>query len=151
MEIILYQPLIPQNTGNIARTCALLDAKLILLRPLGFQINDKTLKRAGMDYWGEIDWEIIDSLEEYLQETKKHFFFFSSKGKKSFINTNIPENSILIFGNEQFGLPKHFHERWQEQFVRIPMKPSQRCFNLSNSVAIALFEARRQQNFSIFS
>lgn len=151
MEIVLYQPLIPQNTGNIARTCLVLGATLTLVRPLGFQINDKSLKRAGMDYWQELEWKVIDNLEEYLSETSKDFYFFSSKGKVPSTEAKFSNEDVLIFGNEQFGLPKTFHDQWAEKFLRIPMKPARRCLNLSNAVAIALFEATRQNAFSTFS
>ena len=95
MKIVLFQPLIPQNTGNIARTCLLLNAELILVRPMGFNLSDKMLKRAGMDYWEEVKWDEIDQLEHYIQEQKKPFYFFSSKATKLCKNSNEALQKVL--------------------------------------------------------
>jgi tRNA (cytidine/uridine-2'-O-)-methyltransferase len=144
MEIVLYQPEIPQNTGNIVRTCSVTGCSLTLVRPLGFSVSDKTLKRAGLDYWNEVDIKYIDDLEEYLNATSRQFYFFSSKAKQSHFEISYTPTDLLIFGSETSGLDPKFYKKWPERFVKIPMLSSARCLNLSNSVAIAVYEALRQ-------
>lgn len=148
MKIVLYAPCIPQNTGNIIRTCSVTGSELILVRPLGFQLSDRMLKRSGLDYHSKSKLTIIDDLEEYLDNTLEPFYFFSSKAKKYYSEVNYENDSILIFGSETDGLPDNFWEKYNERFVTIPMKNEARCLNLSNSVAIALYEGLRQQQFS---
>lgn len=150
MKIILFRPQIPQNTGNIVRTCAVFNAGLVLVRPLGFSTSSRMLKRAGLDYWNDVSIEEIDNLETYLEKQNVPFYFFSSKAEKNFSEVSFSEDSLLIFGNEQEGLAPIFRKRWPSQFVKIPMKESSRCLNLSNSVAIASYELIRQnpQNLS---
>lgn len=144
MEVILYAPEIPQNAGNVARTCAITGTKLTLVRPLGFGLTSRTLKRAGLDYWDEVAVEVIDQLEEHLHSP---FYFFSTKGKKRYTEIEFTPATQLIFGSETSGLPESFHEKWPELFYTIPMKSGVRSLNLSNSVAIVLYEGLRQQNF----
>lgn len=144
MEIVLYQPEIPQNTGNIVRTCSVTGASLTLVKPLGFSISDKTLKRAGLDYWDEVSIQTIDDLYTYLESSTKNFYFFSSKAKKTHFDIEYSPDDLLIFGSETSGLDPKFFQRWPERFVKIPMLSNARCLNLSNSVAIALYEALRQ-------
>jgi len=144
MEVILYQPEIPQNTGNIVRTCSVTGASLTLVRPLGFSISDKTLKRAGLDYWNEVSIKYIDDLEDYLLSTSHNFYFFSSKATKNHFEIQYDSDDLLIFGSETQGLNPKFFQKWPERFVKIPMISKARCLNLSNSVAIALYEALRQ-------
>jgi tRNA (cytidine/uridine-2'-O-)-methyltransferase len=144
MKIILYSPDIPQNVGNIARTCAVTGSPLILVRPLGFNFTSKEVKRAGLDYWDQVEISIVDSLEEALDGAA---YFFSTKGKKLYAEACFEENACLIFGSETSGLPQWVHEKWHDQFYRIPMRPTVRSLNLSNAVAIALYEAKRQQHF----
>ena len=144
MEIILYQPEIPQNTGNIVRTCSVTGASLTLVRPLGFSISDKTLKRAGLDYWNEVNIKYIDDLEDYLLSSSHNFYFFSSKATKNHFEIQYDSDDLLIFGSETQGLDPKFFQKWPERFVKIPMISKARCLNLSNSVAIALYEALRQ-------
>lgn len=144
MEIVLFQPEIPQNTGNIVRTCSVTGAKLTLVRPLGFSVSDKTLKRAGLDYWKEVDINYIDDLEDYLLSTTSNFYFFSSKAKQNHFDIQYHPEDLLIFGSETKGLDPKFLNKWPERFVKIPMISDARCLNLSNSVAIALYEALRQ-------
>lgn len=146
MKIILYQPQIPQNTGNIVRTCAVTGSGLVMVKPLGFSTNDRWLKRAGLDYWEGVEVELIDNLEEYL-EGQKSFYFFSSKGTKAYTEVSYQKGSLLIFGSETSGLPSHFFERWPERFVTIPMVSGVRCLNLATSAGIGLYEAWRQQGF----
>ncbi|MFA6118345.1 MAG: tRNA (cytidine(34)-2'-O)-methyltransferase [Parachlamydiales bacterium] len=147
MKIILFQPDIPQNTGNIIRTCSLTNTDLILVKPLGFSINEKNLKRAGLDYFNKTKIEQIDDLESYLSG-KKSFYFLSSKAKKLYSDVKFEINSILIFGSETSGLPEIYHEKYPDNFITIPMIENARCLNLSNSVAIVLYEALRQNSFS---
>ncbi|MCB1181532.1 MAG: tRNA (cytidine(34)-2'-O)-methyltransferase [Chlamydiia bacterium] len=144
MEVILYQPDIPQNTGNIARTCAACEASLKLVPPLGFALTSRHMKRAGLDYWNEVHWGCIDDLESYLNTINKPFYLFSSHAKKEYTEISYTEDAVLIFGSETKGLPRRLMEKWEEWCVTIPMKAGVRCLNLSNSVAIALYEAKRQ-------
>lgn len=153
MKVILYQPEIPQNTGNVIRTCFVTGVSLVLTQPLGFSMSDKNMKRAGLDYYKNMDIELIDSLPEYLEKTKSSFYFFSSKAKKSYTEVNYSSDSYLIFGSETSGLPQEYFERWADHFVTIPMNPTPdaRCLNLSNTVAVGVYEALRQQKFPFSS
>lgn len=150
MKVILFQPEIPQNTGNIIRSCSATQVGLILVKPLGFSLSNRMLKRAGLDYFDNVVLQMISSLEEYLETTSDPFYFFSSKATQSFTDVLYPENSLLIFGSETSGLPSHFFQKWEKRFVKIPMQQNARCLNLSNSVAIAIYEGLRQQNFQSF-
>jgi len=142
MEVILVRPEIPQNAGNIARTCAVTGTKLTFVRPLGFNFSSRQLKRAGLDYWDDLDFRILDELE--LRES---FYFFSTKGKRPYTEIAFEQDTQLIFGSESAGLPPEIHEQWPDQFYTIPMLPGARSLNLSNSVAIVLYEALRQNQF----
>ncbi len=144
MKIILYRPLIPQNTGNIVRTSAALGAKLILVHPLGFKTTERSLKRAQLDYWDKVEIEEIEDLVSFLDKATFPFYFFSSKACKEYTSVSYQKESALIFGNEKEGLCPIFHKRWPSQFVKIPMKENIRCLNLSNSVAIGAYEMARQ-------
>ena len=143
MKIILFQPQIPQNTGNIVRTCSVTGAGLILVHPLGFSTQSRHLKRAGLDYWEGVSVEEIEDLELYLEKTDASFFFFSSKASKSYISAPFDKESLFIFGSETCGLPSHYLERWPDKFFTIPMLPGSRCLNLATSAGIVLFEALR--------
>ena len=145
MKVILFQPEIPQNTGNIVRTCGVTQTGLALVRPYSFSLSSRFVKRAGLDYWDDVTIEEIEDLERFLQSTTHPFYFFSSKVEKSYTDVTYEEDSLLIFGNETSGLPSRFFERWPDRFITIPMKKKGRCLNLSNSVAIAIYEALRQQ------
>lgn len=147
MQIVLYQPQIPQNAGNIVRTCAVTGSSLIMVRPLGFSTHDRWLKRAGLDYWEGVEVSFIDDLENYLTECVAPFYFFSSKATQRYTEVSYTPNSCLIFGSETTGLPAHFHEKWPDRFVTIPMVLGARCLNLATSVGIAIYEAWRQQGF----
>lgn len=147
MRIVLYQPQIPQNTGNIVRTCSITGTGLTLVRPLAFRISDRSLKRAGLDYWDEVDIEYTDDLEAYLEKEQKPFYFFSTKAKKNYTDIEFAEDSLLIFGSETSGLPAHIHEKYANHFYTIPMIANRRSLNLSNSAAIVLYEGLRQQSF----
>lgn len=151
MIVILFQPEIPQNTGNIVRTCNVTNTDLILVRPLGFSTSSRMLKRSGLDYWDEVNIKEIDDLNLFLENTSSPFYFFSSKVTKKYSEVKYGADSILIFGSETKGLPEIFKKKWEENFVTIPMKENSRCLNISNSVSIALYEALRQQNFNFSS
>lgn len=147
MKLILFQPQIPQNTGNIVRTCSVTGTSLILVRPLGFSVTDRWLKRAGLDYWEGVDVSFIDDLEQYLDTTPHPFYFFSSKATHSYHDIHYSSHDLLIFGSETSGLPVHFAEKWPDRFAKIPMIPKARCLNLATSAGIVLYEAWRQQGF----
>lgn len=147
MKVILFQPQIPQNTGNIARTCAVTGSDLLLVRPLGFSTASRHLKRAGLDYWNSIHIEEIDHLMPYLEQSTAPFFFFSSKASSHYTEASYSPDAQLIFGSETSGLDDSFWQRWPNQFYRIPMRNEARCLNLSCSVAIVLYEALRQNDF----
>lgn len=147
MKIILFQPQIPQNTGNIVRTCSVTGTDLVLVTPLGFSTSDRQLKRAGLDYWEGVNVELIDNLEAYLDAYPHPFYFFSSHATKRYTDVSYDKNTALIFGSETSGLPALFHEKWPERCVTLPMLETKRCLNLATSVGIGLFEALRQNNF----
>lgn len=147
VKIILYEPQIPQNTGNIVRTCKAVGASLVLVKPLGFSITSRHLKRAGLDYWEGVEVAIIEDLYGYLEKIATPFYFFSSKGKRSYDQIVFQKEDILIFGSETQGMADIFWQKWPDFFYQIPMKPETRCLNLSNSVAIVAYEALRQRNF----
>lgn len=148
INIVLFSPEIPQNTGNISRTAAVTGATLHLIRPFGFEISDRTLKRAGLDYWDKLDIRYYDNYEEFLDlNPDVHAYYFTSHTEKSYADVEYPDNVYLIFGRETTGLPKEITEINKERTVRIPMRPTLRCLNLSNAVAIAVYEVLRQHGF----
>jgi len=147
VKIILFQPQIPQNTGNIVRTCSVTGTDLMLVEPLGFSISDRWLKRAGLDYWEGVSMDLTDNLENFLESYPHPFYFFSSKATTSYSDIHYTKNDALIFGSETTGLPDYFFERWPEKFVKLPMIPEVRCLNLATSAGIAIYEAWRQQGF----
>jgi tRNA (cytidine/uridine-2'-O-)-methyltransferase len=147
MKVVLYQPQIPQNTGNIVRTCAVTGADLILVPPLGFSISDRWLKRAGLDYWEGVRVETVTELERILETLPENFYFFSSKAETSYTDLSFTLNDWLIFGSETDGLPAHFYLRWPEKFATIPMIAGSRCLNLATSVGIVLYGAWGQNKF----
>ncbi len=148
MKILLFQPRIPQNAGNIVRTCAVTASELVMVRPLGFSTSDRMLKRAGLDYWEGVNISIIDDLFSYLEKYDGSFYFFSTKGAKPYSEIQYQTNDLLIFGSEIIGLPEEVHKKWPEKILTIPMKTNCRSLNVSNSVAIVLYESLRQNNFS---
>ncbi|MEX1012917.1 MAG: tRNA (cytidine(34)-2'-O)-methyltransferase [Waddliaceae bacterium] len=148
MKVVLFEPQIPQNTGNIVRTCSVTGCGLILVEPLGFSTASRHLKRAGLDYWEGIDLLKIDNLDAFLEETDDPFWFFSSKAEKSYADVSYESNDLLIFGSETSGLPPHFEEKYRDRFLRLPMRENKRCLNLATSVGIAVYEAWRQQGFN---
>jgi tRNA (cytidine/uridine-2'-O-)-methyltransferase len=147
MKVILYQPQIPQNAGNIVRTCAVTGCELVMVTPLGFQTTDRWLKRAGLDYWGGVEVSFIDDLGSYLEQYSGSFYFFSSKATTLYSSVTYPTNTALIFGSETSGLPSELYEKWPDLFVTLPMVEEVRCLNLATSVGIGVYEAWRQQGF----
>lgn len=147
-NIALVEPEIPQNTGNIARTCAATGTGLHLIRPLGFSIEDRYLKRAGLDYWSEVRLSCYDSFEELRQKYRASVFFYATtKAGRSYADVEYPDNCFFVFGKETAGLPEELLEANREWCIRIPMRPAIRSLNLSNSAAVILFEALRQNDF----
>ena len=148
LNIVLVEPEIPQNTGNIARTCAATGASLHLVRPLGFAIDDKKMKRAGLDYWDKLDVHYYDSLADFLgQHEGDPLYFFTTKGQHCYTDVTYPETVYLVFGRESAGLPEELLVANPDRCVRIPMRDKLRSLNLSNSVAVATYEVLRQQSF----
>lgn len=144
----MVEPEIPQNTGNIARTCAVTGTKLHLVRPLGFSTEDRYLKRAGLDYWHLVDITYHDSLQEFLAHCSgERLWFFSTRGKRWYTEVNFQPNDYLVFGPETRGLPADLLAAYPNQCLRIPMREGVRSLNLSSSVAIVLYEALRQLGF----
>ena len=149
MNIALVEPEIPQNTGNIARTCAVTGSSLHLVRPLGFSTDDKHLKRAGLDYWHLLDIYYYESLEELIKQNEDNRFFFASKkAPNSYHEMTYSPDDFLVFGKETAGLPENFLQNNLEQTIRIPMISEARSLNLANSVSIVVYEALRQCSFS---
>lgn len=148
-NIVLVEPEIPQNVGNIARTCAVTDCALHLVRPLGFEITDKHLKRAGLDYWHYLKIYYYDSIEEVIEKfyNGKNFKFFSTKSKVVHSDAKFSDGDFLVFGKESKGLPEPLLEKHYDECVRIPMMGALRSLNLSNSVAIGVYEGLRQLGY----
>ena len=147
-NIALVEPEIPQNTGNIVRTCAATGAALHLVRPLGFEITDRHLKRAGLDYWDKLEITFYDSLSDFLRlNPDAPMFFFSTKAPRSYTDVSYPLGSFLVFGKETAGLPEPLLRDHPDRCVRIPMRPDLRSLNLSNSAAVAVYEALRRHGF----
>lgn len=146
MQIVLVEPQIPPNTGNIARLCAATDTPLHLVRPLGFEITDRHLKRAGLDYWQWVQVQVHDSLDEFLRKAgSSRLFFFSKKVSRSYSEAHFEKDDWLVFGSEVSGLPKRLFQEYAERFYCIPMfNPNVRSINLASAVAIVAYEALRQ-------
>ena len=148
LNIVLVEPQIPQNTGNISRTCAVTGARLHLVRPLGFEVTDKHLKRAGLDYWDKLDITYYDGLEDFFSRNPQgKFFYFTTKGLHVHSEVEYPDNAFLVFGREDRGLPEELLHQHPESCVRIPMRNELRSLNLSNSAAIAAYEVLRQWDY----
>ncbi len=148
ISVVLVEPEIPQNAGNIIRTCAATGCKLYLVKPLGFLLDDKHFKRAGLDYFDLANVEVVDSFEEVYEKNKdKTFYFASTKSKHTYTGVSYPEDCFIVFGKESFGLRESLLKEHYETCIRIPMIGNARSLNLSNSVAIIVYEALRQNNF----
>lgn len=147
LNIVLVEPEIPQNTGNIARTCAATGARLHLIGPMGFTVDDKKLKRAGLDYWHLLDITYYDSLDDFFSKNNGDYFYFTTKGRTVYSDVSYPDGSYLFFGKETKGLPEELLIVSPEKCVRVPMIADARSLNLSNTVALATYEVLRQWDF----
>lgn len=148
LNIVLVEPEIPQNTGNIARTCAATGASLHLVEPMGFKIDDRKLKRAGLDYWHLLDITFYNSIDDFFEKTKGgKYFFFSTKGTHRHSEVKYPDNCYILFGKETKGLPEELLLQHPNETLRIPMIGEARSLNLSNSVAVAVYEILRQWDY----
>jgi tRNA (cytidine/uridine-2'-O-)-methyltransferase len=145
LHVVLYQPEIPPNTGAIGRTCVAIGAKLWLVKPLGFQLTTKTLRRAGLDYWKYLHWETVTNWEELQQKLPtERYWFFTKRGQTSYSQVSYREGDVLVFGSESRGLPPSLLEAYSSTCLKIPMREEVRSINLSCSVAVASYEAVRQ-------
>ena len=148
INIVLYQPEIPQNTGNIARTCAATGAALHIIKPMGFEIDDKKLMRAGLDYWHLLDITYYENIEEFYEKNPSaNIYYFTTKAPRAYTEVIYPTPTYLAFGPESRGLPETLLEKHPDTALRIPMLPNLRSLNLSNSVAVAVYEVLRQTDF----
>ena len=147
LNIVMVEPQIPQNTGNVARTCAATGARLHLVGPMGFTVNDAKLKRAGLDYWHLLDITYYDDLADFMEKNDGEYYFFSTKAPHIYTEVDYPDNAYLFFGKETAGLPEDLLEANLDRCVRLPMISEARSLNLSNSVAIVTYEAIGQHDF----
>ena len=148
LNIVLVEPEIPQNTGNIARTCAATRTRLHLVRPLGFDISDRAVKRAGLDYWSMVDLTVYDDLEDFFRKNPDpDLWLATTKAPRSYDKATFRDGCFLFFGKETAGLPQAFREQYRERCIRIPMRADARSLNLANSAAVITYEALRQLNF----
>lgn len=151
INIVLYSPEIPQNTGNIARTCSVTGAALHLIKPLGFEITDKNLKRAGLDYWDTLEIYYYENYEEFEKKhSDKNIFYFSAHATKRYTDVEYEGDVYLMFGRETAGIPRELIMKNLDKAVRIPMLENRRCLNLSNAAAIATYEVLRRWDFEGF-
>lgn len=151
INVVLYEPEIPQNTGNIMRTCAGTNAKLHLIKPLGFSLDEKSIKRSGANYIDKVDYSVYENYEDFLSKNDGEFYFFTRYGKKphtSFDYSDNTKNIYLVFGKESSGIPKEILKDHLDTCMRIPMTENIRALNLSNCVAIVTYEVLRQQNYN---
>jgi hypothetical protein len=148
MNIVLHEPEIPANTGNIGRTCVATGTSLHLIKPLGFDISDKAVRRAGMDYWKELDLHVYENFEEFVEKNPgARIYMATTKARKAYTEVEYKENDFIMFGKESAGIPEEILVKYEGTSVRIPMIGEIRSLNLSNSVSIILYEALRQQDF----
>ena len=148
LNIVLVEPEIPANTGNIARTCAATGSTLHLIKPLGFDISDKAVKRAGLDYWHLVDVRVYENLEDFFQKTNaQDLWLMTTKAPRSYAEAAFTSDCWLLFGKETKGLPEELLKKYRDRCLRIPIRQLARSLNLSNSVAVVVFEALRQQEF----
>jgi tRNA (cytidine/uridine-2'-O-)-methyltransferase len=145
LHVVLYQPEIPQNTGNIGRSCVAVGAKLWLVKPLGFRLDEKSLRRAGLDYWQHLEWEVVTDWNELTEKlpTDNHWYF-SKWGTKSYVSAEYSLGDVLVFGSESSGLPGRIWNDVPDQTVRIPIRDDVRSLNLGSAAAVAIFESMRQ-------
>lgn len=151
LNIVLHEPEMPANTGNIGRTCVATGTRLHLIEPMGFRLNEKQIKRAGLDYWDKLDVTVYDDFNDFLEknpEAEGKLYMATTKAKHSYCDVTYPEDCYIMFGKESAGIPEEILVDHEDTCVRIPMLPDIRSLNLSNSVAVVLYEALRQQQFS---
>lgn len=146
-NIVMVEPEIPQNTGNVARTCAVTGSRLHLVKPMGFEIEDKKLKRAGLDYWHQLDITIYENIDEFFAKNKGTFYYATTKGLNKYSDVAFKDGDYILFGKETKGLDEALLKANKDNCIRIPMRNSLRSLNLSNSVAIVIYEALRQNDF----
>ncbi len=147
INIVLVEPEIPQNAGNIARTCAATGARLHLVGPMGFTVDDKKLKRAGLDYWHFLDITYYENIDEFFEKNQGDFYFFTTKARHVYSDVSYPDGCYLLFGKETKGLPEELLLKNPDTCVRLPMIGDARSLNLSNTVAVAVYETLRQWNY----
>ena len=149
IHVVLHEPEIPQNTGNIARTCAATGSTLHLIKPLGFSLDDKYMKRAGLDYWSLLDVRIYENVEDFYEKNPgAEVFYFSKKAQHVYADVKYPEEVYLMFGKETKGIPVDILKAHEDHTVRMPMREGLRSLNLSNAVAIGVYEVLRQHDFN---
>ncbi|GIW94991.1 MAG: putative tRNA (cytidine(34)-2'-O)-methyltransferase [Pirellulaceae bacterium] len=142
LHVVLYQPEIPQNTGNIGRTCVAVGAKLWLVRPLGFRLDDARLRRAGLDYWQHLDYEVVDDWQQLRQRLSgNRYWFFSKWAERPCHTVDFAAGDVLVFGSETSGLPESLRRQWSANLVRIPMRGAARSLNLASAVAVGVYTA----------
>ncbi len=148
VNIVLVEPEIPMNTGNIARTCAATRSRLHLIRPLGFDISDRAVKRAGLDYWHMVDISVYNNIDEFLTRNGDDAIWLATtKAPRCYTEARLTDGCFLLFGKETGGLPKKLRDRYSSRCIRLPMRPDARSLNMANSVAVLCYEALRQQGF----
>jgi len=148
LNVVLLEPEIPLNTGNIGRTCVAVGARLHLIYPLGFQIGERAVKRAGMDYWHRVDLRLYDDFEDFMKKNPDaQLFLATTKARRTYAEVKYGPDAFIMFGKESAGIPEEILKAHEEQCVRIPMLPGERSLNLANSVSVILFEALRQNGF----
>ena len=147
LNIVLVEPQIPQNTGNFARTCAATGARLHLVGPMGFTVDDRKLKRAGLDYWHLLDITYYEGLDDFFARNSGPFYYFTTKAKNRYTDVVYPDGAYLVFGREDAGLPESLLVKNPASCVRLPMRGEARSLNLSNTVAVGVYEALRQWDF----
>lgn len=150
LNIVLHEPEMPANTGNIGRTCVATGTRLHLIEPLGFKINEKQLKRAGLDYWDKLDVTVYDNFDDFLEknpQARGHMFMATTKAHQVYSEVSYPKDCYIMFGKESAGIPEEILVDYEQTCIRIPMLPDIRSLNLSNSVAVVLYEALRQQEY----
>jgi tRNA (cytidine/uridine-2'-O-)-methyltransferase len=147
LNIVLAHPQIPQNTGNVARTCAATGASLHLIKPMGFELDDTKMKRSGLDYWDKLSVFVYDGFEDFFSRTCGEYWFFETRMSRNYCEVKYTDNAYLIFGSEDVGLPGEIIDKYSDNCLQIPMRAGLRSLNMSNSVAVGVYEVLRQWGF----